>query len=208
MGCIIRFIHNRDKATENIVYQCSRASMLGMVPGHVLRSLSNRFSESHAAIHERSILMNADQVINSNQTASAGMFTVGLRPSRRNSTHRVPVRGKLRRQIKNHLTKTNGPAYPRGERVTVSVMTAGIWINGRQWKQHMYVTYTNSIPRVRPESANDPSTYSVGQIISFHVYLPKDLNIVIARVWKYKVHETWKGMWITDNAEPVKSEYI
>jgi hypothetical protein len=213
MGWIIRFIHNRDKATSNIVYQCSRASMLAMVPFDVLRNIRKIFLASGSKVHERSIIMDAEAVMNSKQTSSAGMFTVGIRSSRRNTKTLVAARGKLRTQIKNHLTKTKGPAHPRGKSVTVSVMTAGIWVNGRQWKEGMYGSYSNFIPRAsRPESVrqmiDDLSTYSVCQIISFHVYRPDDLKIVIARVWRYKVHSIWRGMWIMYNVDPEKIEYI
>jgi hypothetical protein len=208
MGWIIRSIHNRDKATQNIVYQCSRESLLGMIPFDVLQGLCSRFEASGTKINERSVLMGAVEVIAAKRTAGAGMFMVSIRPSRRNTKNNVTARKQLRNQIRRHLERTGRRTPARGAPVMVNVMSSGIWLNGRQWKETMIATYTNHIDRHRPDLANDPSTFSVGQIISFHVYRPDDEAIVIVRVWKSKVHSTWKGMWIVHSEQPEENEYI
>jgi hypothetical protein len=208
MGWIIRFIHTRDKATRNIVYQCSRASMLGMIPFDVLQGLCSRFKETGTKINERSVLMDATTLMSSKQTAGAGMFLVSIHTSRRNTKTNVTAKKGLRSQIRRHLEKTGRPTLGPGTAVTVNLMTAGIWLNGRQWKEKMIGTYANHIALHRRNMASDPSTYSVGQIISFHVYAPDDDPVVIARVWKYRVHSTWNGMWIVHGQQPEETEYI
>jgi hypothetical protein len=211
MGWIIRFIHNRDKATQNIVYQCSRAAMLGMIPSDVLEGLCSRFQATGTKIHERSVLMAPRAVMSAKKTADAGMFMVSIQPSRRNTKTNVTAKKRLRNQIRLHLEQTGRPTPARGTPVTVSVMTSGIWLNGRQWKEKMCATYTNAISRQRPDMASVGSiiSYSVGSIISFHVYVgPDGKTIVIARVWRYRVHRTWKGMWIVHTEEPEENEYI
>jgi hypothetical protein len=213
MGWIIRFIHNRDKATQNIAYQCSRASMLGMIPSDVLQGICDRYRRSNTQINERSVLMDAETVMTAKQTAGAGMFMVSIHQSRRNTKENVKARGKLRQQIRRHLEQSGEHAPARGGRMYVNVMTSGIWINGRQWKTDMIATYTNPIARHRrPGLAHvyDPATFCIGQIITFHVYRPAEHEdyVVIARVWKHRVHSTWNGLWIVHSADPEETEYI
>jgi hypothetical protein len=163
----------------------SRSSMLGMIPFDVLQGLCARFQASDTKINERIVLMDAESVMSVRQTAGAGMFMVSVRASRRN---------------RRHLERASSPTPARGAPVIVNVMSVGIWLNGRQWKETMSATYTNR--------TNDPSTFSVGQIISFHVYRPDDEPVVIVRVWKYRVHSTWKGMWIVHSEAAEENEYI
>jgi hypothetical protein len=209
MGWIIRFIHNRDKATQNIVLQCSRAAMLGLVPTGVLRSLGTRVAATKSKISERSVLMDAMTVMKTDrQKSHAGMFLLSVQKSRRNTTQNVAARGRLRQAIRKHVKRTGGAAPARSVKIMVDVMTSGIWLNGRQWKTEMFCACATPVARNRPDLASDPSTFMICSIITFHVYKPDDNPVVMARVWKYKSNGVYKGMYIVHNDQPEESEYI
>lgn len=62
MGYLIRFIHNRDLAAENIVTASIRTKFLLQAPSEALNGLRQRLENANIRLHPNSMLHTASQV--------------------------------------------------------------------------------------------------------------------------------------------------
>ena len=169
MGWLIRFIHNRNLAAENIVTAYVRQCFVLSAPTEEVESLYARLGEAGLKLPVRSLLQNATRVLK-DKGALAGEFKV------------EPARN-ARREINVDLTTDEGsrPAIaaairamarkmklPRPVGLKKAIILGGcVRINSRPFKVGDYCEFVKLISRTRPEEAAAPRNRGVLKIKSF-----------------------------------------
>ena len=150
MGTYIRYIHNRDLAAENIMTAVVRQRVILDCFPRAARNMLMRLRNAGFSLPARSTLALADQTRHLGGQAP-GDFGVELRQSRRNARkadERELVRTVLP-MLKALLKRLNCPAAYKpatGLRACIA-MTAGVILNGRQYKQGSHAEYLPVVKR-------------------------------------------------------------
>ena len=122
VGWLIRFIHNRDLAAENIAAALARGSALYSMPTALTQAMRTRLDAVGAVPGARSVLRSVKQLVAAGGP-SPGMRLVGLRRTRRNTCSReLPASLAAVLQALQYV--------PLPLPLMVDVMTAGVSVNG------------------------------------------------------------------------------
>lgn len=170
MGWLIRFIHNRDLAAENIITAYTRQCVLLSFPPHFLAELHCKLEETDVKLPARSLLkMIADYHLHIDGVRP-GSYNQRIKPSRRNSK-KAPVPEEIKQQIKRLCaTRSLGtPAFSSAVEQGVSRMTSGVYLNGRMYSRGDDVELSTHVPRQQPNLAGEPTTMRMARIDHFYV---------------------------------------
>jgi hypothetical protein len=145
MGRLIRFIHNRDLACENITTAHIRGMALLASPPRAMRSLLARLEARGEHMPRRSFIsLSSDLAAQSRM--SAGDFQIVISPSRR-AKKIQDLTGKDRLEaIKTICRASNGAIPQLVEPNKCLVHTKGVSINGKKYAQGDHIEF---YPRVR-----------------------------------------------------------
>lgn len=188
VGWLIRFIHNRNLATENIVTACSRSAALGQVPAQVIASLVKRVEVSGANFPDRSLLNAASKVVES-KGPGAGMFCIAVKRTRRNSRNTIPTA----RLLEEFSRSTGQLGLRQTARNIISsyALTAGVRINNREWKTDAHAAFMGH-----------QGSVCVGTVVQFFVINHKEPNdrnpsqMVLVSLNEQELKEQKDGMFI------------
>lgn len=178
VGWLIRFIHNRDLAAENIATALARASALYSIPETVAHSMRARMDAVGAVPGQRSVMRSVKDIMAATGPAT-GMRLVHLRQSRRNTVQRV-----LSESLAAVLQALRYVPLPLPD--TVHVMKAGVYINGRAWRRGDYA------------SCRKNGVGSIYKVSSFHALpcVPGQQPTVFVRVYAQDmVREIVQGLY-------------
>ena len=150
MGTLIRHIHNRDLAGENILTAYVRQRVLLATPPHIVENLARNLHTRGMRLPARTLLRVAE-VVEGRTVNAAGLFNVVVSESRRN--HRSLAFSELDAGLVEAATRLAfgaGAAQPHPGFDTSAPVVALIWgvaINGRRYRQGDHVFY---LPYVQP----------------------------------------------------------
>lgn len=135
MGHLIRFIHNRDLAVENICTAYVRTRLLLSTHHDVIASIKSRFKVQGCKLPSPSILFMPEQTA----YQLSGYFGVNLLPSRRNSRITDMTGTRQLRQINALCTSRGILKKPHNEKECLQQIK-GVVLNGHAIKQVPLVT--------------------------------------------------------------------
>ena len=174
MGTYIRYIHNRDLAAENIMTAVVRQRVILDCFPRAARNMLMRLRNAGFSLPARSTLALADQTRHLGGRAP-GEFGVELRQSRRNARN-ADVRELVTvlPMLKALLRRLGCPAAYKpatGPRTCIA-MTAGVMLNGRQYKQGSHAEY---LPRVgrrgnRPGAGGAEGSSTSHRVATVHMF--------------------------------------
>jgi len=171
MGWLIRFIHNRDLAVENIVTAYVRQRLVLTAPVEALSTLDERLDHIGVKLPVRSLLLSVNRILDL-KGAMSGDFAVEVRRNKRKE-----ISGNFRKfpgdssvcaaQIQTLAMKLK-LSTPRWNLAVVHE-GAFIRLNGRPYRRGDYVEYVNPIPRFRSSNAGADSWRAVGKLLQFYL---------------------------------------
>jgi hypothetical protein len=208
VGWLVRFVHNRHLAIENLVVACTRKVLIGLAPADVVTLMVDRLRSTNCTPSARSFLSDSKE-LDDNIKSKAGMFLVAIVPSRRNSKL-VFTPLQVRNALEGFLTITRGFDNRKAHSTAVAQkkvtrMVAGIWINGDEWRQHHYCLYK---PTDRRNAHVKPH---VSVVECFFVFQIASRKVVFARVREQQILSQEGDMCIcaADNsANPTKVIHV
>ena len=183
MGWVVRFIHNRHLAIENLVAAITRKLLLSQAPAGVISLMLARMKSCGGSPPARSFLSDADEV-NASIKSTAGLYLVAIVASRRNEKEVASPPNVV--AALTELLKTTRGYTPRAARdtansqETVSRMKAGVWINGDEWREDAFCLYLH-------KKKSGQSKQGVALVQSFYVFQIKTRKIVFVSVKKMKI---------------------
>lgn len=136
-----------------------------------------------------------------------GMYAVQIKPSRRNSkrfelNRSNAVRGhynKLRQQSQG--TMPSLPARP--EPVEVGAMVAGIYLNGRHFKQGDYCEYLPTVPRRGNVAEGSSSFYRLARIECFYVVRFGGVEVPLVQITDLPILGSVRSLRVISKPEPM-----
>lgn len=142
MGRLIRFIHNRDLATENICRAWVRQALLLSAPASDLKSLHAAISAGGLSLENTSLLRPADEVLE-RANGTPGDFDIRIKRGPRDKPVLDPASA-MTASLQETFDKCDlgVPAMQRIVRLASS-----LYINGRPYGRGDYVEYVLQIPR-------------------------------------------------------------
>ena len=185
MGWLVRFIHNRDLAVENIVTAYIRQCMVMSAPVRAHEELFEKVTLGSIRLSPGSLLMLATEIPRS----TPGMFEVSVERTKRNSSTVRSLPDSVQLQIKA-LCSAASPAL-RAPRFSEGVvqMDKGVSINGRSYHKGVFCEVVQRIPRSQSAAANAPRFFCVGVIDLFYVVkcgtgtaMPDEVFVVVREV--------------------------
>jgi hypothetical protein len=208
VGWLVRFVHNRNLAIENLVVACTRKVLIGLAPAEVVTLMVDRLRGTNCTPSARSFLSDSKE-IDDNIKSKAGMFLVAIVPSRRNSKLVfTPVNVKTALEGFLAITKgfDNRKAHSTAAaKKKVRRMVAGVWINGDEWRQHHYCLYK---PTDRRNMHVEPR---VAVVEYFYVFQIASRKVVLATVREQRILIREGEMCICaadDGATPTKVIHV
>ena len=206
VGWVIRHIHNRDLAAENIVTALVRRLFVFAMPVTAVTTLKKKLQEHGIVLPDHSLLVSVGSILNRKGTAP-GMFGVNLKPSRRNCKT-VLLSTEERRQVT--ALCASYPLVPRPDVActTWKRMSAGVKLNGRPYTAGSICEYMGRINRHQHRNAGDLSHRKIGLICSFLVSPddgPSRSTSVFVLVRPQVVHGLYKNMYILDKDTSTQS---
>ena len=179
VGWLVRFIHNRHLAVENLIVACTRKVLIGLAPPEVVALMSARMRDTNCTPSARSFLADSRE-IDDNIKSKAGMFLVALVPSRRNCKEvKTPVN--VKNALQGFLAITKGfdnrgaPATAAAQK-TVSRMISGVWLNGDEWRKEHICRYKPT------DRVNMDVEHHVAVVQFFFVFQIRGRKVVLASV--------------------------
>jgi len=195
MGWLIRYIHNRDLAAENIVTAYIRQCFVLAAPAEALDSLLAKLEKAGMALPMRSLLNNAKRVIKQKQ-GLAGAYAVELNRNAR--TERV-VDLTSSSYATSMATTTrevaNKSKFGKPNLTEVVALSVTIRINGRPYRHGDYCEFALHVGRSRPERATTPESRGLGVIQGFYL-VPcgrQKINNVVVDVLPLPAHMETDG---------------
>ena len=174
MGTYIRYIHNRDLAAENIMTAVVRQRVILDCFPRAARNMLMRLRNAGFSLPARSTLALADQTRHLGGQAP-GEFGVELRQSRRNARN-ADVRELVTvlPMLKALLKRLGCPAAYKpatGLRACIA-MTAGVILNGRQYKQGSHAEYLPVVRRRfnRPGPGGEEGSSESHRVATVHMF--------------------------------------
>ena len=168
MGWLIRFIHNRDLAAENIVTAYTRQRFVLAAPAEALGSLLPKLEAAGYTLPVRSLLNNAARIVAA-KGGLAGEFKVEV-PRNARKENDVDLTSHMYSsdlaKSAKELCKTFALGKPRLTQATALFST--IRINGRPYRQGDYVEFSLHVRRNQSSRAAMPETRGVGMIKTFY----------------------------------------
>ena len=172
MGWLIRHIHNRDLAIENLTRAYVRRCFVLSAPTDILASLRVAVSVGGILLPPGSMLdaMTADKARRGK--SAPGDYAVDV-PLGRRGCRVADLRGAgedaapdpaavfLRAKITT-LCRTMTLGRPKLQHV--EFLSSAVHLNGRPYKEGDYFQYLHSVPRTRWRDAQDPTYVGVGRI--------------------------------------------
>jgi len=169
MGWLIRYIHNRDLAAENIMTAYVRQRFVMAAPAEALDSLHAKLEKAGLSLPVRSLLNNVKQIFKKKQCL-AGAYKVELNRNARKervvdltSSSYAPSMAATTREV----TTTYKLGPPR--LTTVVALSDNIRINGRPYRQGDYCEFALHVGRTRPHLANTPESRGLGVVQAFYL---------------------------------------
>lgn len=134
------------------------------------------------------------------------MYAVQLQRSRRNSKDftmdlSVALRGhynKLRQRSQNIL-----PPLPAPAEVVVTAMVAGVYLNGRQFKQGDYCEYLPTIPRRDNMVDGSSTSYRLARIECFYVVRVGAEEIPLVQIFDLPILSEIRSLRVTPKPDPM-----
>jgi hypothetical protein len=176
MGWVIRFIKNKDLATENILHSYCRQSVLGKVPPQVKKIILRRCNRSDVKLAAKSWFTSCDDALQE-KGSLPGSHLVEIKRTRRNTQALPKLPRKLQRVIKRwgKQTGTNLPLPISNTKV--HVMTGGVKINGRKFGYGMHCAYDQK----------NLAGINVGTIIAFYCCYVDSDPVTFAHIYVHQV---------------------
>ena len=167
MGWLVRFIHNRDLAVENIKTAYIRQRLVLSAPAQERDALLEKIATGSIRLAPGSLLYVATKW---SASASAGSFQLRLPKNPRSA--RTLIESDLASEVKRGIEAlcSSSPVL-RAPRLAdgAGYMERGVMINGRRYAKGCFVEVVHPIPRARRgENANDPRFFSVVVIDGFY----------------------------------------
>ena len=131
MGHLIRFIHNRDLAVENICTAYIRTRLLLSTHPDVIASIKSRFEEQGYKLPSPSIIFMPEQTA----FQLSGYFGVDLLPSRRNSRIIDMTDTRQMQQIHSLCANRTGVLQKPQNAKECLLQIKGVVLNGHAIKQ-------------------------------------------------------------------------
>lgn len=168
MGWLIRFIHNRDLAAENIVTAYTRQRFVLSAPQEALQSLHTKMEQAGLTLPARSLLNSTKKVL-LQKGALAGEFAVDVSRNSRKECMVNLTGSDYPPEIANMckaLFRTLGVGQPNLQSVTKLGDT--IRINSRAYRLGDYVEFALQVQRTQSGRASTAETRGVGMIKTFY----------------------------------------
>lgn len=207
MGWLVRFIHNRNLAIENLIVACTRKVLIGLAPANVVTLMVARMQETNSTASARSFLADSKE-ISEKIKSKAGMFLVKVVPSRRNCKV-VATPGNVKSALQVFLSITRGFDNRKAQSTTaaqktVQRMVKGVWINGDEWRQHHICRYK---PTDRNNMIVEPR---VAVVEYFYIFQIGRRQVVLATVRDQRTLSREGELCIcaTDNNHTVKVIHV
>jgi hypothetical protein len=169
MGWLIRFIHNRDLAAENIVTAYMRQRFVLAAPAEALDSLQRKLDKAGMVLPVRSLLNNATRVVQQ-RGSLAGAYEVDVpRNERKEST--VDLTGSFYSAHLASSARATASTYNLGRPNLTKVIALQntIRINSRPYKFGDYVEFALHVGRSMSARSDSPENRGVGIIKAFYL---------------------------------------
>lgn len=142
MGRLVRFIHNRDLATENISRAWVRHALLLSAPAADVKSLHAAMAAGGLSLVSTSLLRSANEVLES-ANGSPGEFDIRFKRSPRDNPVLDPAPA-MAASLQDSFAKCDlGVPSMQG----IVSLASSLYINGRPYARGDYVEYVLQIPR-------------------------------------------------------------
>jgi hypothetical protein len=197
VGWLIRFVHKRDRPVESVVMAYSRLSVLRQAPSASVVSIQERFKARDTNVSERSYFRSASAP-RMNKRSIRGAGQVALAVSRRNST-KAPISRALERYVKAHyrLVGRGGHRSVTLTSRTVTVMTAGVKLNGQAWQSKNCLDFQLHVSRSQPDEAEE---HEIGSVEKFYVVNTKEHGQdIFVRIYLHPVVERLHTVYVVQN---------
>lgn len=198
MGWLVRFIHNRDLAVENIVTAYVRQRLVLSAPPLEREDLISKIALGTLSFSPGSLLLLATDVSQS----TPGTFRVLINRTKRNS--RTIVESCLPQVVRRQIAALCSSASPilRAPQFALGVvqMDKGISINGRPYCAGNFCEIVSRVPRGSAAEADAPRFLSVGEIDCFFV--------VSCGVGYDRSDEVFISVWAVNVLEKQRSLYV
>jgi hypothetical protein len=185
VGWMIRFVHNRDLAVENIVKAMVRRQTILFAPGNMIKNLLAKLPKCHLNLPLQSSLFLVKDLL-ARKRKLPGSYALELTPSRRNDRHfNLPTSHREAMGRYCHSLKIKAPDYNE-----CRLMTAGVHLNGREFKESDFVEIMK--PARSESQAGSLDTILVGKVTQFMVFPASSRNeppIVFLRLLEYPIDE-------------------
>ena len=195
MGWLIRFIHNRDLAVENIVTAYTRQSLVLAACGWDggAQQMFEQLKIAGLAPPARSLLQPAT-VIMENKGALPGAFLLQVKRSRRNSRD-LDVEPEIIAKIKAccRVMDIRPPSVNIGVR-----LEAGVKMNGRPVVRGDICVYTKAVPR--QSSVDAGHAREVCTVLAFYQVLCGDVEQMFVEVIPIETHSRHLSLFIVKRA--------
>lgn len=196
MGWLVRFIHNRDLAVENIVTAYIRQRLVLSAPALEREDLLSKVALGTLSFSPGSLLLLAADVSES----APGAFGVHVKRTKRNS--RTIAESCLPQGVRRQIAALCSSASPtlRAPQFAEGVvqMDKGVTINGRPYQAGNFCEIVSSIPR--SAQADDPRFIAIAEIDCFFV--------LSCGVGCDRSDEVFISVWVVNVLEKQRSLYI
>jgi hypothetical protein len=204
MGLFVRFIHNRDKAIENIKTAYCRMLVVFATPSPLVTSLRQKVSRKGIRLPPTSfinVILQSDDMDN-----RPGRNVVFVKPSRRNSTLFL-----MGDEFSRRLRRDLPAAVFEGLKIRVDphaqhkMLTAGVKINGRPIKVNSVVGWVPHVQRPRGRQQESVSPFNnchIGVVKGFYYMVKEKVDedfrekVLLIEVEKLKVTGRQRSLYI------------
>jgi hypothetical protein len=198
VGWLIRFVHKRDRPVESVVMAYSRLSVLRKAPAASVVSIQERLKARDTKLSQRSYFLSASAP-RMKKGSIRGAGQVALAVSRRNST-KMPLSRALERYVKSHYRLVGRGGAHRPVTITsrtVTVMTAGVKLNGQAWESKTCCDFQLHVSRAQPDEADE---HEIGSVDKFYLVSTKEHGqALFAKIYLHPVVKRLHTVYVVQN---------